>query len=1316
MAGRKSLRADKTPPRRSRGVKQMIDTRGFPLSTEQGAPLVTEVEEYKISEYGSANSPSIVVNSESYSAEGLSLSNAFSKADPAALPIVERFAEQSEVSRSLLGINRETTQQGLFGNVSTYGLDPKDWRVDEEASYDPSGNEWWTRRPSSTGSYYPSRFDEDEKNAAIILSSNPTPFTPPPRPSIQDQLINPGGSDYSNWGQYLNSIVALYLINYAADSFNTDQKESHNLGYLLSRYPLPNDLYWDKIWLDIFQNRFGDRTNYPIIPSGKAYNFTEVTLNNWRSNPLLWGTSNVFINEATNSLPVNLEMSWDSYFFNSTRVYYPSNRPEDKGHYRIRTNPTPQVWEKYFGIRWSELREDLKNWQLTVHPSLDTVTQVEKDLKLPYFVLNFPIEPDRINNIFSELWPSEFQGKQIDLPTNGNRIGGSRGIKSEVTLKSVRSFRYQPGRISGFTYGVKVSEIGAGPGTVLEFGIENDTDSYMFRLSNGDNFSVVRRSTVPLEDTRFLENARYGENTTTVVKNGTVQYETVIGQNIMNGDALGGEGETGYFLDPDTVTMYKIEFGWYGAIGARFYAYVPVENDQCRWVILHTLVIENQLGQPCLADPFFYFKYRLLVNDSSAIRVDQYVNKFGASYYIDGYDEGTLYSLNAQSKTRYLPSFSESKTLLNAIDWVTVMGIKPKQFIRNRAGLELYNKKEIFPENAFIYSQENCEVKIVRQKGCPEWAYSHQEGYEWDYLPSSRRPKGVFTVDRYSGIPNASLGIIQDTPSTFSAIAAYVSTVTGFRNPVSSLSDAGSQVIRIVGDDLYSLFPATNKDTSGGGLVIKLQRGGEAYLSDRNPFPAGSNIYLPFTYSESGGYEIEFDYFRRDQILLSTVDIISDEFYIFWVGGPGGGLDGSHDSTLRFGFAWPTTTYGGSDLYYSGGSSEGWGIETGSPLEWDDQKFYEGLPYDLTDSTYESNRIYVETGLEVSINNYSLEDADFSSYAIFNTIDSRINVPGAEGGRCYGLYCKSGRERREGLSIISIENDDETFSYFVSDLERPWPSLDGRPYEITITQNGVTVVATVTGGSAIVSEAGVVQYIVPITLGTLNPLLPVNVFYDIIYIATIDKKSKPLQILTSSIAPSGVPFYRAFVQGRQGAKLGGVWIGQKTSDGISVRPFTPHRSTLSITDSGDADKHGEYESVPETDGSVKVIKAYTHLDLLGDSTAPTNDSSEDTLDTYKSIHSNPRKCGSFLSNGAAGIFTESQYPLRYLTNPGEGIPLATYYVTGGVPTEIDLNIVFNVAAESIVNDDDGNLATFFIARSLTGQSGEIYMSLNYSEQ
>ena len=1346
-----SIRAERTPPRKSVSRKQMVDFRGFPLSTEEGNPLTTDKESYPKAEYGADNAPSVVLDSESYLKDGTSSANQFSKKNPAALPMVEQFADTSEVSRSLLGINRETTQQGIFGNVSTYGLDEKDWRVDGTGNgITPA---FWYYRPSSSGNYFFTKFEEDTTNSALAISVYPSPFTPPGKPSLQDQLINPGGAErYRGWGQYLNSIIAQYLIEYMVKTFTEEQLEEFNLLYLLNKYPpnvLPdgsyefNQLYWDKIWLDIQQTRFGAVSDYPLIPTGRAINFVPTTSELLLLTPFkdadLWGEDGdprVIITQAGAAVPNTLSCAWDSFFFGTTRVYYPEGSSEDQGHYRIKTNPTPELWSKYFGLDWEYLRQDLKDWNFTIHRSSSTVTQVEKDLKLPHFILDSPIEANP-TNIFSSTWPNEQFGEAINLPTTENKIGGSPGVSSEITIKSIRAFRYQPGRISGFTYGSKASEIGAGPGTTIEWGVENDTDGYFFRLRDGADFTIVRRSIIPLEETDFLADSGYAENTREIFRNGRRQYETIIEQKNMNGDPLNGEGESGYILNPDTVTMYKIEFGWYGAIGARFYAYIPEENGKCRWVVIHTLVIENQLGQPCLGDPFFYFRYRLNVSDSSTIRVDQYLYKFGASYYIDGYDKGTLYSSYAKSKQRDLvdPQFSVSKTYLNAIDWTVLMGIKPKQYLYNRFGSEIYNKKEIFPKSFSIFSQEDCEIKIIRQKACPEFAYTHQEGYRWALLPEERRIKAKFSVNNFN-INESSLGITLADATSHTATLAYAgASEGGWRSPTDSAnySVASNEELRVVGDDLFQLA-ITQKNLSGVNSVFKLQRvlsGG--YLSSRDPDIETENVYLPFTYAPVGeystGYEVELDYYRRDQTLISSVNIISDEFFIFWTGGGRGGIDSSHRSTVRIGFAWPNVSSPSSLIHVSRGADE-WGIETpddvgGDFVSYDGQKFYEGIPVDLVHD-YSENSLYVETNTELGINTYNLEVNEYETFDDFWDL-GEISVPGAEGGECHGLGCKAGRELREAEIVIYEEDQgDGVFEdvYYLQDVS-PWPSL-GEPYSITITQGANTVTTQVNNPTTkIVGDA--IVYLLP--LGTSLPIGltagDAEASYNIIYIATIDKQSRVRSILASKIAPGDLPYVRVFMQGRQGASMGGMWIGQKTPNGIILDPFTPHRSTVNIKDSG-SESHGESFPVPDTkiDGAVKVINTYTQADGFGKSTAPTIDITTDSLDTYKSIHTNPRKCGSFLSAGgtnAAGILTPTDYPIRWLTSQSSGLPLATFYVSKNESVEISLEEIFNVDAESVVNSDDANLATIFIARSLnnhtpTGSQKEIYMTLNYDEQ
>ena len=122
-----------------------------------------------------------------------------------------------------------------------------------------------------------------------------------------------------------------------------------------------------------------------------------------------------------------------------------------------------------------------------------------------------------------------------------------------------------------------------------------------------------------------------------------------------------------YKFDFTKVTMLKIEFSWYGAVGALFLAYVPVENGEARWVRVHHLRASNQMKISSLGNatlPITYTVYgggdeQSLGLTSAFLTPDQgyggssdNIVKYGASYYIDGGDRGTvrLYSHNNENQ------------------------------------------------------------------------------------------------------------------------------------------------------------------------------------------------------------------------------------------------------------------------------------------------------------------------------------------------------------------------------------------------------------------------------------------------------------------------------------------------------------------------------------------------------------------------------------------------------------------------------------------------------------------------------------------
>ena len=123
------IKAQKTGPRTFKKELQMISYRGSALYSDEGNTLLSEKDVYYPPDFLASGAVAVVMDSDSYKKDGLSLRNKFKKGRPAALAIEEQFPLQTEVSRNLLGINRAETQQGIFDDVSTYGLERKDWVV-----------------------------------------------------------------------------------------------------------------------------------------------------------------------------------------------------------------------------------------------------------------------------------------------------------------------------------------------------------------------------------------------------------------------------------------------------------------------------------------------------------------------------------------------------------------------------------------------------------------------------------------------------------------------------------------------------------------------------------------------------------------------------------------------------------------------------------------------------------------------------------------------------------------------------------------------------------------------------------------------------------------------------------------------------------------------------------------------------------------------------------------------------------------------------------------------------------------------------------
>ena len=510
--------------------------------------------------------------------------------------IEEQFKETSEVSTTLLGVNRAETQLALFANVSSYGLDPDDF---ETYSFNDGYNvqSWETRKNALFGNRYTATTTEETQESAVKLTAFPTPYS------------YPFGPKFEKLGLY-----------------NSNKFNRYRLFIELG-----NDLY-----------EYYDTGAGSSYPSG------------WKEKFLSTGFAYVAGGDVVYAAGINESFA-----------------------------------------------------------QIDTWTETWRDINTPGSLID-PID----GSVF------DFPKIEIILGTNKyantTQPGYDDNFRRYSYLQSRRVFRYQPGRISGFTFGLR-SSVEPVTGITLEWGIANNSDQYIFQIDAGQ-FSIIRRSTIPLESSVLIRNGLTLSDQTRIASGDPFDselYWTIkIPRDKFNGDILNGNGPSGYNLQPQNVTMYKIEFGWYGAIGARFYAYIPTDNGDARWVVIHTLVIENSLEAPCLRDSYFRFKYSLNVANTGDVRTPQYIYKYGASYYIDGGDEGTsqIYSTSSKQKTIRTTG---SKSLI---------GIRPKEYLLNREGVEIKNKKLIIPETLNVSTDSLTEVKVVSCKACPGFGHVYTPG------------------------------------------------------------------------------------------------------------------------------------------------------------------------------------------------------------------------------------------------------------------------------------------------------------------------------------------------------------------------------------------------------------------------------------------------------------------------------------------------------------------------------------------------------------------------------------------------------------
>ena len=135
--------------------------------------------------------------------------------------------------------------------------------------------------------------------------------------------------------------------------------------------------------------------------------------------------------------------------------------------------------------------ENIEQWTMTW---MDIRDNKFKDPRNPGRLLN----TDAVDRLFRSPSVIERYGN-LGFNFNETQPGYSSTGYRYCQLQSKEAFRYQPGAISGFTFGVRLNADQSTLTNAVEWGCANTTDQLMFQV-RGSQFSIVRRSTVKLTE------------------------------------------------------------------------------------------------------------------------------------------------------------------------------------------------------------------------------------------------------------------------------------------------------------------------------------------------------------------------------------------------------------------------------------------------------------------------------------------------------------------------------------------------------------------------------------------------------------------------------------------------------------------------------------------------------------------------------------------------------------------------------------------------------------------------------------------------
>jgi hypothetical protein len=332
-------------------------------------------------------------------------------------------------------------------------------------------------------------------------------------------------------------------------------------------------------------------------------------------------------------------------------------------------------------------------------------------------------------------------------------IGGADFSNTYASLQSKINFPYQAGRNMDTSYGVQCSRGDANQNVVIEFGPYDNDDGYGFRIlyeqnngvwrdkllvfrrtSSGETAGLLSRSQIPyLAGHTELMGANAYEQIIEIGNSSLTNYtySTACNGNRLDGtstgaiDVNGNPTSTGHKLSLfDTaltqshLTMFRVRYSWYGASGADFWAFVPLDKAPKpgipRWVRLHSIPIGGNLQFPSLKNPDKPLTFRIYRrSDRSGTNTPSssaFLSTFGTSFSIDAGDPKPMEIFSASSGLLTLTTSNSTPIL--------ALQIKPyiASSINTTSGLSVNTPNQLrgYPLNLSISSSAPCSFSLVK--------------------------------------------------------------------------------------------------------------------------------------------------------------------------------------------------------------------------------------------------------------------------------------------------------------------------------------------------------------------------------------------------------------------------------------------------------------------------------------------------------------------------------------------------------------------------------------------------------------------------